>query len=77
MADNKVNPSGLLSGCSDTRLFTLDNGLAVIVREDHSAPVASVQAWAKTGSVHEGQWLGAGLSHILELFSKKGWMDES
>jgi len=72
MADNKVNPSGLLSGCSDTRLFTLDNGLAVIVREDHSAPVASVQAWAKTGSIHEGQWLGAGLSHILEHMLFKG-----
>ena len=46
-------------------MVTLDNGLTIIVREDHSAPVVSVQAWAKTGSIHEGEWLGAGLSHIL------------
>ena len=42
------------------------------MREDHSAPVAAVQAWAKTGSIHEGAWLGAGLSHILEHMLFKG-----
>ena len=55
-----------------TTLTTLDNGLAVIVREDHSAPVVSAQAWAMTGSVHEGRWLGAGLSHVLEHMLFKG-----
>src|SRR5690242_12978935 len=53
-------------------LTTLDNGLAVIVREDHSAPVVSVQAWCMTGSIHEGRWLGAGLSHVLEHMLFKG-----
>jgi len=47
------------------RMTTLDNGLTLIVREDHSAPVVSAQAWCKTGSTHEGNWLGAGLSHVL------------
>jgi len=47
-------------------LTTLDNGLMIIVREDHSAPVVSVQAWCLAGSIHEGKWLGAGLSHVLE-----------
>ena len=51
---------------------TLDNGLTVIVREDHSAPVVSAQAWAMTGSIHEGRWLGAGLSHVLEHMLFKG-----
>ncbi len=51
---------------------TLDNGLTVIVREDHSAPVVSVQAWAMTGSIHESRWLGAGLSHVLEHMLFKG-----
>lgn len=51
---------------------TLDNGLTIIVREDHSAPVVSAQAWAMTGSVHEGRWLGAGLSHVLEHMLFKG-----
>jgi len=41
-----------------TRLVTLDNGLTIIVREDHSAPVVSAQAWCLTGSIHEGRWLG-------------------
>src|SRR5207245_10987101 len=44
----------------------------IIVREDHSAPVVSVQAWSMTGSVHEGKWLGAGLSHVLEHMLFKG-----
>ena len=51
---------------------TLENGLTIIVREDHSAPVVSAQAWAMTGSVHEDKWLGAGLSHVLEHMLFKG-----
>jgi zinc protease len=53
-------------------VFTYPNGLTLIVEEDHSAPVASVQAWCRTGSIHEGKWLGAGLSHILEHMLFKG-----
>src|SRR5512135_640616 len=51
---------------------TLDNGLIIIVREDHSAPVVSAQAWCMAGSIHEGKWLGAGLSHVLEHMLFKG-----
>ena len=54
------------------KLTTLDNGLVIIVREDHNAPVVSVQAWAMAGSIHEGRWLGAGLSHVLEHMLFKG-----
>ena len=53
-------------------LTTLDNGLMIIVREDHSAPVVSAQAWCMAGSIHEGKWLGAGLSHVLEHMLFKG-----
>ena len=53
-------------------LTTLDNGLVIIMREDHSAPVVSAQAWCMTGSIHEGKWLGAGLSHVLEHMLFKG-----
>ena len=52
--------------------WVLPNGLTVIVQEDHSAPVASVQAWCATGSIDEDQHLGAGLSHILEHMLFKG-----
>ena len=57
---------------SAVRHWTLPNGLVILVEEDHSAPVASVQAWCETGSIHEDKWLGAGLSHILEHMLFKG-----
>ena len=56
----------------NARIFTLPNGLEILVQEDHSAAVASVQAWVKTGSIHEGRQLGAGLSHFLEHMLFKG-----
>src|SRR6266436_1201224 len=54
------------------RLSTLENGLTLVVREDHSAPVVSAQVWCKAGSIDEGKWLGAGLSHVLEHMLFKG-----
>jgi zinc protease len=60
---------------SSAQVFTLENGLTLIVEEDHSAPVASVQAWCATGSINEGKWMGAGLSHILEHMLFKGTQD--
>ena len=52
--------------------WILPNGLTIIVQEDRSALVASVQAWCATGSIDEDQHLGAGLSHILEHMLFKG-----
>ena len=54
------------------RVEVLPNGLTLIVQEDHGAPVASVQAWVSTGSIHEGRWLGSGISHFLEHLLFKG-----
>jgi len=68
-ATPNLEPPALPPG---THLTTLDNGLVIIVREDHSAPVVSAQAWCATGSIHEGRWLGAGLSHVLEHMLFKG-----
>lgn len=50
----------------------LTNGLTLILKRDTSAALASVQVWVKTGSVHEGAHLGAGLSHYLEHMLFKG-----
>lgn len=50
----------------------LPNGLTVLLQSDQSAPIASVQVWVKTGSLHEGAQLGAGLSHFLEHMIFKG-----
>jgi len=68
--DQKFDLSALDGG--SVRRAVLDNGMIVLLREDHSAPVASVQIWVKTGSIHEGSQLGAGLSHILEHMLFKG-----
>ncbi|VVN80742.1 hypothetical protein PS718_01085 [Pseudomonas fluorescens] len=54
-----------------THQFTLDNGLKVLVREDHRAPLVTSQLWVKVGSADEspGQ---TGLSHALEHMLYKG-----
>ncbi|MDG9885995.1 insulinase family protein [Pseudomonas sp. GD04058] len=54
-----------------THEFILDNGLKVVVREDHRAPVVVSQVWYKVGSSYEtpGQ---TGLSHALEHMMFKG-----
>ncbi|MDA7524567.1 insulinase family protein [Verrucomicrobia bacterium] len=60
------------SHSSGAQLCTLPNGLTIILLEDKSAPVVSVQAWCEAGSIHEEKWLGAGLSHVLEHMLFKG-----
>ncbi len=57
---------------SSAKKWVLPDGLTVIVQEDHSAPVSSVQAWCATGSIDEDERIGAGLSHILEHMLFKG-----
>jgi zinc protease len=62
---------------SSARKWVLPDGLTLIVQEDRSAPVASVQAWCGTGSIDEDERLGAGLSHILEHMLFKGTKTQS
>ncbi|TSA31525.1 MAG: insulinase family protein [Verrucomicrobiaceae bacterium] len=70
LASSEKSPPSLPD--SSAQVFTFENGLSLIVQEDRSAPVASVQAWCGTGSIHEGAQMGAGLSHILEHMLFKG-----
>jgi zinc protease len=56
----------------NAQIFELPNGLRLIVEEDASSPVVSVQAWCETGSITEGKHLGSGISHILEHMLFKG-----
>jgi zinc protease len=53
------------------RAFTLDNGLKVIVQEEHTAPLASVWCWYKVGSKHEHPGL-TGVSHWVEHMNFRG-----
>lgn len=45
--------------------FTLDNGLRVIVHEDHKAPVVAVSIWYRVGSKHEPAGK-TGFAHLFE-----------
>jgi zinc protease len=49
----------------------LDNGLKVILLENHKAPVVTFQVWYRVGSRNE-QWGKTGLSHMLEHMMFKG-----
>ncbi len=51
--------------------FLLDNGMKVIVKEDHRAPVVVSQVWYKIGSSYEEAGR-TGLSHLLEHMMFKG-----
>lgn len=54
---------------------TLPNGLTLILDPDTTAPVVSAQIWVETGSMHEDDHLGAGISHFLEHMVFKGTRD--
>ncbi len=49
----------------------LDNGLKVLVKEDHRAPIVTSQVWYKVGSSYEHGGL-TGISHLLEHMMFKG-----
>ena len=57
-ADNIAGPQVLKQ--------TLPNGLTVLAQENHGAPVVAVRVYVRTGSIYEGKYLGAGLSHLFE-----------
>ena len=53
------------------REYTLDNGLKLIVKPDHRAPVVVSQVWYKVGSSYEYNGI-TGISHQLEHMMFKG-----
>lgn len=54
-----------------TYSYTLDNGLRLLVRADHRAPVAVTQIWYGVGSSYEYEGI-TGISHMLEHLMFKG-----
>ncbi|WP_438971066.1 M16 family metallopeptidase, partial [Methylophaga sp.] len=56
---------------ADVSEFKLDNGLKLIVKEDHRAPVVVSQVWYKVGSSYEHNGI-TGISHVLEHMMFKG-----
>src|SRR5712671_2605687 len=53
------------------RATRLDNGLKVLIQEEHTAPLASVWCWYKVGSKDERPGL-TGVSHWVEHMNFKG-----
>ncbi|BAN68255.1 M16 family metallopeptidase [endosymbiont of unidentified scaly snail isolate Monju] len=64
-------PAIAAAGAAPVHEFLLDNGLKVIVKEEHRAPVAVSQVWYRIGSSYE-EGGRTGLSHLLEHMMFKG-----
>ncbi|BAZ30159.1 peptidase M16 domain-containing protein [Cylindrospermum sp. NIES-4074] len=69
-----VAPVPGLSLTQGVKKTVLDNGLTVLTKEVHTAPVVSVQVWYKVGSRNEGAGIN-GISHQLEHLMFKGTTD--
>ncbi len=60
-----------LVGSSQVHRYTLDNGLRLLVVEDHSSPTFSYQTWYRVGSRDEVPG-STGLAHLFEHMMFKG-----
>lgn len=56
---------------SQVQTFQLDNGLKILVQEDHRAPIAVTMVWYDVGSADEPGGI-TGVSHALEHLMFKG-----
>jgi len=75
----KESPSKTtLEGIKEERLKVnevyLKNGLKVLLKEDHSAPIVSVGCWYRVGSQDAG-WRATGISHLVEHMILKGTIE--
>ena len=66
-----IAPLVVFAGETTVHEFKLDNGLKVLIQEDHRAPVAVSQVWYKVGSSYEYGGI-TGVSHMLEHMMFKG-----
>lgn len=64
-------PCALLAKTTATHEYRLKNGLKLIVKEDHRAPVVISQIWYKVGSSYEPGGI-TGISHALEHMMFRG-----
>ena len=57
-----------VTGSGQAAVFqtTLDNGLTVLIEENHANPVVAVEVFVRTGSIYEQEYLGSGISHFFE-----------
>ena len=60
-----------LSWANDVHEYHLKNGLSLLVKEDHRAPVVIAEIWYKVGSSYEPRGI-TGISHALEHMMFRG-----
>jgi zinc protease len=60
-----------LAAHADIQEFKLDNGLKIVVQEDHRSPVVVSQVWYRAGSIDEVNGK-TGVAHLLEHMMFKG-----
>jgi zinc protease len=60
-----------LAALAKVHEFTLGNGLKLLIKEDHRAPVMVSQVWYKVGSSYEHDGI-TGISHMLEHMMFQG-----
>lgn len=72
LASNETSSSFKLT--QDVRKTVLDNGLTVLTKEVHTAPIVTVQVWYKIGSRNEEPGVN-GIAHQLEHMLFKGTKD--
>jgi zinc protease len=61
----------LLAKSGDVHETMLENGMKLLVKEDHRAPIVTSQVWYKVGASYEPAGL-TGVSHVLEHMMFKG-----
>ena len=74
--ENTEQSSALTMDMSGRHEYQLENGLKIVVKEDHRAPVVMTQIWYRVGSADEPLDKG-GISHVLEHMMFKGTADVS
>jgi zinc protease len=60
-----------LAMSAEVQEFKLDNGLKIVVQEDHRAPVVVSQVWYRAGALDEVNGK-TGVAHVLEHMMFKG-----
>ncbi len=65
-ADIQSSVKRVLSSKPDDLFVVLNNGLTVLMRHSGAGDVVSAQVFVRAGSLYEGRYMTAGLSHYLE-----------
>ena len=67
----KQEPDLAINPDAKVQAFMLDNGMKILVQEDHRSPVVVSQVWYKVGGSYEHDGI-TGVSHVLEHMMFKG-----